>query len=610
MSGDLIDQDRDLPYALGEEADPPLNKAALTKAVAAPVLMGVRSIVRGHPASHLTPERLATILRAAEYGDAIAYHELAEQMEELDPHYRSVLGTRKFAVTQLKMTVEPASDSADDKRNAALVSDWCKRDELEEELFDVLDAIGKGWSLVEIIWEITASRWVPKLLEWRDQRWFIMDRINGKTPLLRDMAGFLPLDPYKFIYHISKSKSGLPTQGGLAVVVAWCWMFKNYALKDWTAFAEVFGMPLRVGKYEVGETEENITRLMSAVANMGSDAAAVIAKSMDIEFIETGKGAGSPGETYRSLCDFLDQQISKAVLGQTATTDAIAGGHAVGKTHNEVRGDLKRADAKQLQATLNRDLVRPMIDLNYGAPKDGNYPRLIIEQEDDPLEVGALANALEILVPMGLKVRMGDIMQRLGLTEADDDDEVLQAPAAAPAPDPNAEIDPKTGKPLPPAPAANDDPAPPKPVGPSEGQEAQGADVDDAASARLALAAALGAPSVASRAWTGLLRLLQPLKRPSEPARASADVTPAHVDAIDHALDDALGDWQPLVDPLVQPLERLVANAASLEALRDQLAGAVGAMSVDEIAQLLAESTFTARLAGVTGHSLAQKSET
>jgi phage gp29-like protein len=66
------------------------------------------------------------------------------------------------------------------------------------------------------------------------------------------------------------------------------------------------------------------------------------------------------------------------VLGQTNTTDAQAGGLGSGQAqvHNEVRGDIERADAKLLAATLNRDLVVPMVILNRGV-RD-KYPRLKI----------------------------------------------------------------------------------------------------------------------------------------------------------------------------------------------------------------------------------------
>lgn len=585
----------DLPYQTPGQAPPPLNTAVLTKDVGGPMLMGVRSIVSGHPASGLTPDRLGRILREAETGDAIAYLELAEQIEEVDLHYRSVLSVRKMAVTQLKVTVEPASDSADDMANAALIEDWLKRDTLEEELFDILDGIGKGFSMTEIIWETSAKEWMPKSLTWRDPRWWIMDRVDGVTPLMRDLAGFLPMDPYKWVYHVSKSKSGLPIRGGLARPVSWFWMFKNYAVKDWIAFAEVFGMPLRVGKYEPGESEANIKLLMSAVANMGSDAAAVIAKSMDIEFVGAGQGGQATGEVFERLCNYCDTQISKGVLGQTATTDAIAGGHAVGKTHDQVRGDIKRADAAQLQATLNRDLVRGIIFLNRGEPKGGVYPRIIIDEEDDPLEVGAMSTALGLLVPLGLKVSERDVRQRLGFPDPQPDDEVLAPPQPPPALQaPGDETEDEDG---------------PKPVGPTEGQEAQGADVDDAASALRGREPTSTAPVGHGQRPSRFLRFSNLLKgrprgRPAPAVAVAASGAAPATDAIDHGVDAALTDWRPIAQSLTSPIEQALDSATDLEDFRDRLADLVGSMSVDEVGQLLAESSFAARLAGRTKQGL------
>ena len=33
------------------------------------------------------------------------------------------------------------------------------------------------------------------------------------------------------------------------------YLFKNYDLKDWVSFAEVYGLPLRLGKYAPGASE-------------------------------------------------------------------------------------------------------------------------------------------------------------------------------------------------------------------------------------------------------------------------------------------------------------------------------------------------------------------
>jgi len=42
------------------------------------------------------------------------------------------------------------------------------------------------------------------------------------------------------------------------------YLFKNYAVKDRVAFAEVFGMPLRIGKYEPGATKADREALIQA----------------------------------------------------------------------------------------------------------------------------------------------------------------------------------------------------------------------------------------------------------------------------------------------------------------------------------------------------------
>ena len=69
----------------------PLVREKLDKEIAAPSQASVRTIHSGHPAQGLTPARLGSLLRQAENGDAIAYFELAEEMEEKDLHYLAVL---------------------------------------------------------------------------------------------------------------------------------------------------------------------------------------------------------------------------------------------------------------------------------------------------------------------------------------------------------------------------------------------------------------------------------------------------------------------------------------------------------------------------------------
>lgn len=403
----------------------PLDLDVLEEEIAGPSLTGIRQVWTESAASGLTPSQLVTLLEAGADGRSHDYLTLADDMEERDQHYYSVLGTRKLAIEGLQVTVEAASDDAAQKRHADLVRSVVRGDAFEVMLSEQLDALGKGYAVNEIVWDRSGREWVPERYEFRDQRWFTWDRdTRRKIRLLHedDPTFGVPLKPYKFLVHQPRLRTALPVKSGLARIVAFAWICKAYAMKDWLAFAEVFGMPLRVGKYGPNAKREDISALRRAVANLGTDAAAIMPEGMKIEFEQVGNVTGG-AELYERLCTYLDKQISKAVLGQTMTADD-GSSMAQAKVHNEVRLDLLAADAKQLAATLNRDLVRPLIDLNYGQQPE--YPCIRIqvpEQENIP----DLVAAVQKLVPLGLKVGMSTMRDKLGLPDPDEDEELLVA---------------------------------------------------------------------------------------------------------------------------------------------------------------------------------------
>lgn len=436
----------------------PLKKALLTREVAGPTLAGVRSPIAGYPADGMTPLRLAELLREADQSEPLRFFELAELIEERDLHYAGVLGTRKRAVSQIDVTVTAASDDAEDVARADMVRDWLARDELADETFDILDAVGKGVSWTEIIWDSSEGQWRPERLEWRDPRWFTFHPRDLATPLLRGgldgNAQPEPLPPFKFIQARIRAKSGLPIRSGLARLAAWAWMFKAFTQRDWAIFTQTYGQPVRVGKFHEGATPDDKATLFRAVANIAGDCAAIIPQSMAIEFISADNVGAGTG-LYMERADWLDRQVSKAVIGQTNTTDAQAGGLGSGQAqvHNDVRQDIETADCKALAAVLNRDLIRPWMDLEFGPDRmKGRYPRLVIarpQQEDLQL----LAESMSKLVPLGLRVQQSEIRDKFGLSDPEDDSDLLHAPVAAPAPAP-APAPPQPGGDAAPDPAA------------------------------------------------------------------------------------------------------------------------------------------------------------
>lgn len=545
----------------------PLRSAlsVLTREVSGPTMTGIRSIHSGHPAQGLTPVRLANLLRAAETGDATAYLELAEEMEEKDTHYQSIMGTRKRAVSQLPIDVEAASDSAEHEADAQLVRDWLKRLTLQAELFDILDAIGKGFSITEIQWERTATAWLPELLVRQDPRFFEPDQVTGNQFLLKggmqsEGEGYVssglpqPLAPYKFIQHVHPAKSGIAIRGGLARVAAWGYLFKNYAVKDWVRFLEVYGLPLRVGKYQPGTSEGDIRKLEQAVAQIGSDAGAVIPVSMIIDFVSTGAGASNP-DMFQQICTYIDDGLSKAVLGQTSSADAKASGIGSGQAdlHGEVRHDIECADAVQLSATLTRDLVRPMVHFNRGW-RDA-YPIIRIGRPD-AVDVKQALESMQAGVALGVPIAVSTFRKMTGLAEPKVGEELLKAPAPATAAQP-----------------------------PQEGEEdAQGR----------------GTPEKSPMALLSLLKTPTGGKQPKGgmAIAAALDDGEQNADPLDAAAEEALGDWEAMMTPVLAPIEQLLEGGGSLEAMRDRLAENIAAMDVSAFAARLGQAGFVAFLHG------------
>lgn len=428
-----------LSRILGPDGQP-IELDVLGEEIAAPRLTGVRQIWHNSVADNLTPSRLARILRGSAQGDADDYLTLAEDMEERDLHYASVLGTRKLAVTGLDVRVDSLSDDAADVRIADAVRAFVGAPEFGEMLAHQVDALGKAYAVSELVWDRSGREWQPTYRA-RDPRWFMYDRETGRELRLRDEADMmngLPLAPYKFIVHEPRIRSGLPIRGGLARLAAVAYMCKAWSWRDWMSFADIYGLPMRVGKYGPNASADDIAKLMSAVANLGSDAAAVMPQSMQIEFNQAAQTAGA-GDFFATLANWWDKQISKGVLGQTMTADDGAS-LSQAKVHNEVRLDIVEADGKALSNTLNRTLVRSFCDLNFG---NRRYPTLVIVVPQ-PEDTKLLVDALEKLVPLGLEVEQSVIRDKLGLPDPAPGAVLLRSQPAAPPP-----AAPKPGDPAP-----------------------------------------------------------------------------------------------------------------------------------------------------------------
>jgi len=375
---------------------------------------------------NLTPERLAGILNDVRRGACPAeYLELAQDIELKDLHYRSVLSTRKDAITGLEIKVIPASDDARDTELAASV----ERDIVNNSqakiyalIRDMLDALAKGFSVSEIIWDTGKTPWKPIAYKFRDPRWFQYDEETGKTLMLRAPLGndLQPLKPFSFVVHEPHLISGNQITAGLAMPALYYWMLKSYNVASWAAFIDRYGYPIRIGKYGKKATEQDRATLKRAVAAIGQDFGAVIPESAVLDIVES-KTTGATSLVYEKMAGWIDRQISKLVLGQTMTTDD-GSSRSQSETHDKVRDDIADSDIQQVVETLNAALTVPYINLNYGEQE--RYPKIDLHKPDVK-NIEQIIQAVNDLGSQGLTVRADELRSLLGLANPDEGDDVI-----------------------------------------------------------------------------------------------------------------------------------------------------------------------------------------
>jgi phage gp29-like protein len=343
-----------------------------------------------------------------------------------DAHSASVLQTRYLAVAGCEWEVVPASAAAADQAAAELVEAALSGCNFSLAVQELLQAVLYGFYVAEVMWASIGGRWLPAAITGKHPRRFsftMARELRLLTP--SDMIEGEAVPERKFIV-FTWGDSDNPYGRGLGQKLWWPVWFKKHGIKWWLVFLEKFGMPTPVGKYPPGTDPEQQADLLDALEAIQTETGIKIPDTMKIEYLEAAR-AGKP--EYAAMCEYMDRQISKAVLGQTATTEGTAGKLGNEDAQNDVREDIRKADADLLCETLNRTLVRWIVDLNLG-PRDA-YPKLWIKAESAS-DLNALAGRDKILLGdlgFGRRVPETYISDTYGIPLAEEGEAVIGAPA-------------------------------------------------------------------------------------------------------------------------------------------------------------------------------------
>ncbi len=391
--------------------------------------------IRDYPSAGLTPSRLAAILREADDGSLATAMQLFEEMEEKDAHLFSVANTRRLALTGLNWEVVSAAAVRDvgARQLADEAADFCREALADVETFDealqhLALAVGRNISVAEIVWELLDGRFRPVEFAPVDFVRLVFDDLGQVRILTADAPreGIAP-PPNKFIVHTPHCVSGHPQRGGLLRVTAMAYLAKNLSLKDWMIFAEVFGMPVRIARYEPSASAEEKRELLSMLESLGSNAAGIFSRAVDLQIIEANRGTIGP--PYERLIEFLNREMSKAWLGQTLTTDISGqrGALTATQVHDEVRRDILADDIRKEARTIRHDVLSPMTRMQFGPDAPVPYFR---RRPQRSRQAKDLADLLDVAVNrLGVRVSAAWAHEALGLPAFDESSPALSGAA-------------------------------------------------------------------------------------------------------------------------------------------------------------------------------------
>ena len=362
----------------------------------------------------ITPQYIEMTLRGALAGSHVQAWELFDLMEDTSPRLMKNLNEVKRAVVGLDWQLfawqeENRPPSAAAQARARLVGGALRgmrpdpaadENDFSGTIYDVLDAWGKGQSVLEVDWEARdtggelgaiiaprASYWVhPTCVSWdmqgrlglrmelgKSQISDLKSQKGGLTPgvwqttAMQPRPGMIQEFPaHKFLLAICKAKSGTALGGALLRPLAWWWCVANFAGEWLMNLTQVFGVPFRWVTYPTGAPQATIDNLCTMLEDMGTNTWAAFPSGTTLELKEPARGGGDSPQG--DLLDRAEKQMDLLILGQTLTTDVSkqGGSRALGEVHAGVKEEVVRAAGEFSARVINTQLIPSILRLNYG----------------------------------------------------------------------------------------------------------------------------------------------------------------------------------------------------------------------------------------------------
>lgn len=321
----------------------------------------------------------------------------------------------------------------------------------------ILSALPYGYSVTEIVWRPEGNRTVIEALEpvYPRSIGFVLDTEEGsptKNQVLQILQWprqsqqvDLTATPHKVVHYVFDSDFGNP-YGQSILKAAWVpWFIKKALRPRWGTTMERYGAPWTIARtteptavVEDPETGEQVrvdvllNRMLEQMAACGSF---VTDKDTEIDFQQvTGRSLGTDFENTEN---HWNKMIFRALFVPSLLFDTGKGGggaYALGAQHFDVFVLFLEWLVGDLVETLIEQLVRPLVELNFGRQRDyGTFQVYPFREKDIAMWSSAVAQLTGsgFLLP-GRRDDMEWVRETIGAPTLKEDDPFLEQPPPDP----------------------------------------------------------------------------------------------------------------------------------------------------------------------------------
>lgn len=380
-------------------------------------------------------------LQRAARGNMLSVTDLGREALRLDGHLSGILNKRlnRAGAIDWNVVANDGSGRPDyDRGRARERADFVRAQLLQipnfrDSLRDLSWAVWDNRACSEVAWSIGTGAeagdsklyvgfrprelcWIhPRRLSFSQQRRVVItddyDPGSGFLP-----KGF-PVDelPEKFVVSTPRLFNDYPELEGLSIRSQYWSFFQRLGTRERIILVEVFGAPWRLAYSEgddVGPSDDTMREAFGVLQTMSSRNAAWLPHGTKPFFFTPPAGSG---QTHKELIEDARFVLSKLVLGQTSSTDAVPTGlgSSIADTQLTEEDLIIASDLRSTAGVIEHQLTDRIIELNYG-PEELIYAPLFEFEIKGQVDRQNEADRLSKTLAMGVPVAVEEVYEVLG----------------------------------------------------------------------------------------------------------------------------------------------------------------------------------------------------